>query len=249
MTIFEITIFWFNIAPTYYWLMYWVGLLFSYYILKRAKILNEKELDNLIFISFLGIVLWWRIWYVLFYNLEYYLDNLNKVLKIWEWWMSFHWWFIWLVVSTILFTRFYKKNIFIIADKMAIWWTIWIWLWRIWNYLNWELFWFKYNWFLAMKVWENSYFPAPLLEAFLEWLLLFIILLVIEKKTKKSWIVFWSFMIWYWFFRIIAEFFRLPDSHIWYIFIEKITMWQILSIPLILIWILIIFKRKNENLN
>lgn len=249
MTIFEINIFWIQIAPTYYWLMYGLSFLFTYLFIKNTKLLNEKELDNLIFFGFLWVILWGRLWYILFYNLDYYISNLSEILKVWKWGMSFHWWFLWVIIAIFVFSKIYKKDFFELSDNLALPWAIWIWFWRIWNYLNSELFWFEYYWFLAMEISWKSYFPSPLLEAFLEWLLLFLILFYLKKREKITWIISWYFMVWYWFFRIISEFFRLPDKHIWYLFLDFVTMWQVLSIPIIIGWILLILYRKNAFLN
>jgi phosphatidylglycerol:prolipoprotein diacylglycerol transferase len=227
MTIFEITLFWLKIAPTYYGLMYVFWFVFWYIILWKRNIVPRKNLDDLIFYLFLWIILGWRLGYVLFYNLWEYLASPLDIFKIWEWWMSFHWWVIWVLLSMTFFSKKYKFSFLKLADQICLVLPIWLGFWRIWNYLNKELLWFSpYNWPFAMVKNEVSYFPSPLLEFLLEWFVLFIILNLIYnshstvkaegKVTLKSWFISALFLIFYSIFRIFIEiFFRQPDVNIW----------------------------------
>jgi phosphatidylglycerol:prolipoprotein diacylglycerol transferase len=247
MKIFDITLFWIHIAPSYYWLMYALGFLIWYYIIKLRKIIKETIIDDLLIYIVLGVVLWWRIWYIVFYNLWYYLSNPIEIFKVWEGGMSFHWWVIWVIIGMLLFSKKYKINFYKLADQITLVLPIWLWLGRIWNYLNKELLWFSnYNWPLNI----NWRFPSPLIEMFLEGIILFIILnyLYIKKKnTLKTWQIASLFLIFYWIFRIIAEaFFREPDKNIWYI-LNYFTLWEIYSLPMIIIWIYFFIKLKNEK--
>ena len=89
--------------------------------------------------------------------------------------------------------------------------------------------------------------PSQLYEAFLEGIVLFIILnTIINKKNYIIGTCSYSFLISYGFFRIISEFFREPDFQIGYLF-NLFSMGTILSFFMIIAgMLLIIFKRKNE---
>ncbi len=275
MTIFEITLFWITIAPSYYWLMYALGFLLWFFIVKKRWIIvssipeiqssikkKNEMLDSLFLYIFLWVVLWWRFWYVLFYNFSAYLNNPFDIIKVWEWWMSFHWWVIWVIVAMLLFSRKYKINFLHLADQITLVLPIWLWLGRIWNYLNWELLWYSwYYWKFAIVNNWIWYFPSTLLEALLEWLVLFIILNIvyfINNKMKHSWanwsIKYWfdwqiatMFLIIYAVFRLFVEiFYRVPDVHIWYIF-GYFTMWEILTLPMLVLWIIIYKKLRLRS--
>ena len=247
MKIFDITLFWIHIAPSYYWLMYALGFLSWYYIIKYRKVIWEKILDDLLIYIVLGVVLWWRLWYILFYNLEYYISNPIDILKVWEWWMSFHWGVIWVIIAMLLFSKKYKINFYKLADQITLVLPIWLWLGRIWNYLNKELLWFN-NYYWPLNI--NWRFPSPLLEMFLEGIVLFVILnyLHIKYKNKfKPWQIASLFLILYWIFRIFVEaFFRKPDDFIWYIW-WYFTLWELYSLPMILIWMYFFIRLKNEK--
>ena len=245
MTIFTINLFWITISPSYYWLMYAFGFLAWYYYLLKTKILTKPQVEDLFFYMVLWVILGWRIWYILFYDLSYYISNPLDVFKVWKWWMSFHGWALWVIISGIIFSKINKISFLKLIDEIAVIVTVWLWLWRIWNYLNKELLGFEYNWFLAVEKNWISYFPSPLVESFLEWLVMFFILKYINKNKDfdgKTWCY---FLIFYWIFRTFIELFlRTPDVQIWYIF-GFFTMWSLLSLPMILIWIILLFIIKK----
>ncbi len=251
MTIFELNLFWINIAPSYYWLMYAIWFIAWYYIILKRWFLVAEKLDNLFIYIFAWVVLGWRFGYILLYNFEYFLSNPSSLFKIWEWWMSFHWGVIWVIIAMIIFSKRNKINFYKLADQITLVLPIWLGLWRIWNYLNWELLWYSgYSGFLSV----NNRFPSPLLEALLEWLVLFIILNLVYRRNKKSegkfgfdWQIASLFLIFYWVFRIFVEaFFRMPDSHIWYIW-WYFTLWEIYSLPMIIFGLYFYFKLRKKK--
>ncbi len=253
MTIFNVELYWFTIAPTYYWLMYLIWFLAWYYIIKKRnkifinimdKSLTKLLLDDLVFYIFLWVILGWRIWYVLFYNFSHYFSNPIDILKIWEWWMSFHGWVLWVIIAMWLFVRKYKLNFLNVADQVTSILPIWIWLGRIWNYLNKELLGFS-NYYWPFSI--NWRFPSPLLEFLLEWVVLYIILNIVYKKKQFHWQIAALFLILYWIFRIFIELlFREPDIHIWYIY-WFLTIWEILTVPMVVFWLFYYFYlRYNE---
>lgn len=254
MYIFELDLFWITIAPTYYWLMYVLAFLASYILIKKWLKLGSKKMDNLLLYTFIWVILWWRIWYIIFYDLPYYLSHPLDLFKTWEWWMSFHGWVIWVILAMYYFSRKHKVWFLRLADEVTRTLPIWLWLWRLWNYINKELLWFSpYDWPFAVYINSIWHFPSPLLEAFLEWIVLFLILNYFYKRKIewknifkrffiskelyfKDWQIWALFLVFYAIFRILVEvFFRMPDSQIWYIF-WFLTMWEILTLPMLLVW-------------
>ncbi len=249
MTIFEITLLGLKIAPTYYGLMYALSFLAGYFILKKRNFIDKSKMDDLFLYIFLWVVLWGRVWYIFFYDFSNYFSNPIDIIKVWQWWMSFHGWVIWVIISMIVFSKKYKIDFLKLSDQITLVLPIWLWLGRIWNYLNKELLWYSdYNWFLAVYINNVWYFPSPLLESFLEWLLLFLILNYFYIKWLfKKWQIASLFLILYSIFRLFVEmFFRQPDSHIGYIF-WYFTMGEILSLPMFIIWIILFLRFKHAK--
>jgi phosphatidylglycerol:prolipoprotein diacylglycerol transferase len=64
------------------------------------------------------------------------------------------------------------------------------------------------------------------------------------RKPRTLGLLSGMFLIGYGVFRIIVEFFREPDAHLGFIF-SHISMGQILSLPMVLVGIAIIFIGAN----
>ncbi len=244
----DFTLFWLHISPNFYGLMYALSFIICYFILLKRKFLTTKLLDDFFVYIFFWVIVWWRIGYTLFYNFNYYSQNIVDIFKVWEWWMSFHGGVLWVVWAMILFAHKNKLNFYKISDELCVLLPIWLGLGRIWNYVNKELLWYSwYTWPLAVEVNSISYFPSPLLEAVLEWLVLYVILHYIYKHKTFHGQVASVFLIGYGIFRLFVElFFRQPDSHLGYIF-SIFSLWSLLSIPMIIIWIYYYIQlRKNK---
>jgi len=248
MKIFELNIFGFTLAPSYYGLMYILGFLYGIWAIKRTKKYTDSQRESLFIYIFAWVILWGRIWYILFYNLENYLATPLDILKVWEWWMSFHGWVIWVIIALYLFSKKVKLSFLEITDDIAAIIPVALFFWRIWNYLNKELLWFAYSWPLAVTTQTGSYFPSPLVEALLEWIVLFFILRYFYAHKSFHGQIWSLFLIFYGIFRTLVEIFiRTPDEQIWYYF-WFLTQWSLLSIPMILLWVFFyVYLGKNPQ--
>ena len=52
--------------------------------------IKRSDFDDLVIYLVLGIILGGRLGYVIFYNLEYYIQNFFEIFKLWQGGMSFH---------------------------------------------------------------------------------------------------------------------------------------------------------------
>ena len=76
--------------------------------------------------------------------------------------------------------------------------------------------------------------PSQLYEAFLEGVVLFVVLWTFSAKPRPTMAVSALFLIGYGTFRTLVEFVRLPDEHIGYLAFGWLTMGHVLTIPMIL---------------
>ena len=241
----------------WYSLAYIFGILIGWWlgkriILKRFKGLNFnfdiKEFDNLISYIIISILLGGRIGYVLFYNFEYYISNSLDIFKIWEGGMSFHGALIGIIVGTYWFSI--KKNIptFFLLDIIAFVAPIGIFFGRIANFINGELVGKTTDVFWGVifpKIDNNIRHPSQLYEAFLEGVVLFIIMnSILFRKSYKIGACSYVFLIFYGVFRIFSEFYREPDLQIGYLF-NLISMGTMLSILMIIAGIILFFKKDD----
>ena len=236
----------------WYSLAYIVGILMGWFYCKRI-IKNNETIFNLFddFITYLvvGIILGGRFGYIIFYDLIYYIKNPLEVFMIWNGGMSFHGGLIGIIIASVFFSKKNKQNKFIFLDLVSVAAPIGIFFGRIANFINSELYGTVASvpWSVKfLKIDNLNRHPSQLYEAFLEGIVLFLILKYFINKNylKKPGKMSSLFLIFYSIFRFISEFFRSPDVHIGYLLLN-LTMGQILSI-IFLISGLILFNKKNE---
>ena len=239
----------------WYSLAYIFGILIGWYLGKRVILgkfknlnFNIKEFDNLITCIIISLLIGGRIGYILFYNFGYYISNPFDILKIWEGGMSFHGALIGIILGTYWFSI--KKDIqtFFLLDIIAFVAPIGIFFGRIANFINGELVGKTTNVFWGVifpKIDNSMRHPSQLYEAFLEGLVLFVIMnLILFRKNYKIGSCSYVFLIFYGIFRIFSELFREPDAQIGYLF-NLISMGTILSFFMILAGTIIFLKKDD----
>ena len=243
----------FSIEIRWYSLAYIFGIIFGWIYCKK-KLINDKKIltlfDDLLTYVILGIIVGGRLGYVIFYNLEYYINNLVEIFFIWNGGMSFHGGLLGVFVVTYFFSRKHNINSYIFLDLISLVAPIGIFLGRIANFINSELYGRETEVFWSVKfiaIDNISRHPSQLYEAFFEGLILFIILNYLAKKNlyKKPGIISSIFLILYSLFRFIIEFFRMPDPQIGY-FLYQLTLGQFISCLFFLIGIFL-YTKKNDN--
>lgn len=211
-------------------------------ILKKStnNPISYKQLDSITTYIIVGVILGGRFGYILFYNFEYYSSNLLSIFKLWEGGMSFHGGLIGAVSSFYIWCKIYKKPFLYIADIISMVAPIGLFLGRVANFINAELYGRKTSSVFGIIFPGTDGIPrhpSQLYEAFMEGILLFIILKILRsfKQIRNRYgITLFSFLGLYGIFRIIAELFREPDPQLGYLW-NGITMGQILSLPMVIL--------------
>ena len=216
----------------WYSIAYILGILLGWYLGKKI-ILHQKI----------------NLGYILFYNLNYYLQNPFEIIKIWEGGMSFHGGLLGVIIGTYIFSKLKNVQFIYILDIVSCVAPIGLFFGRIANFINSELYGKPTEFFLGVvfpQIDNLTRHPSQLYEAFLEGLLLLIILnFLIFKRIYKEGYASSLFLILYGIFRIFAEQFREPDVQIGYIF-NVISMGSLLSIIMTITGIILFFKFKND---
>jgi phosphatidylglycerol:prolipoprotein diacylglycerol transferase len=232
----------------WYALAYIVGILLGW-LYARALIGNERlwggpapltriDFDDFVLWVTLGIILGGRAGYVLFYNPQLFMAHPLEAFELWKGGMSFHGGFVGCVLAVVLFARRRGISILSLGDLTCATGTIGLFLGRIANFINGEL------WGRPTDVpWAMVFpgggplprHPSQLYEAALEGLVLCIVLWLFMRggALKRPGLVIGLFAVGYSIARIACEFFREPDPQLGFLW-GGLTMGMLLSVPLAL---------------
>ena len=225
----------FSFEIRWYSLAYIVGILLGWYLAKKIFIYNniKDKFDDYVTYVIIGLILGGRLGYIIFYDLDYYLDNFFDIFKIWQGGMSFHGGVIGIIVSSFLFAKKVNEDVFKYLDIIALISPIGIFFGRIANFINSELYGPETSvpWAVKFIQIDNLFrHPSQLYEAAFEGIVLFLILIYFWSKDclKTPGKLSALFLIFYSVFRFIIEYFRLPDEQLGYLILD-LTMGQLLS--------------------
>tara|TARA_B100001765_G_scaffold201562_1_gene154969 strand:+ start:22 stop:831 length:810 start_codon:yes stop_codon:yes gene_type:complete len=217
--------------------------------------IKKSQFDDLIIYLVLGIVLGGRLGYVIFYNLEYYSQNLVEIIKLWQGGMSFHGGLLGVIIATLIFCKKTKTNFFKFTDIISCVAPIGIFLGRIANFVNGELY-GKISTLPWSVIFPNgghvARHPSQIYEAILEGIFLFILINYFALKKQllfKTGYISGIFLILYSILRILSESFREPDIHLGYFF-NYFSLGTLLSLITLIAGLLIVLSiKKNEQNN
>ena len=226
----------------WYGIMYLIGFGAGWWLLRlRADQAGSgwtrEQVGDLIFYGAMGVIFGGRLGYVLFYDLQRYIDDPMLILRLWEGGMSFHGGLIGVLVAIWVFARKSGKTYFEVADFGIAIVPIGLGAGRIGNFINGEL-WGRVGDVPWAMVFPGGgplpRHPSQLYEALLEGLVLFIVLWLYSARRPPAPAVAGLFLALYGVFRSAVEFFREPDAHLGYLAFDWLTMGQLLSLPMIL---------------
>lgn len=272
----ELSIRWYAVS---YLAGFFVAILVMKSFIRKEKLwrfnagpLDRDQVDSLVTYLVLGVILGGRIGYVLFYNLDAYIENPGSILRVWDGGMAFHGGFLGVVGAALLFCRFNGILVWSCADLIALASGPGLLFGRLANFINAELWGRPTNapWGVIFPgdraqdcpgvIGECARHPSQLYEAGLEGLLLFLVLIIAAYLggLRRPGLVTGLFLMIYGASRYVVEFYRVPDFQFFsvinpngfvYTFGEfGVTMGQLLSLPMIFFGaILIVIKIKKPR--
>ncbi|MFC0341247.1 prolipoprotein diacylglyceryl transferase [Paracoccus niistensis] len=265
--IFSITVAGREFALRWYAMAYLVGLLLGWRIIvalmRRPRLwggaapMPPEKVEELLTWVVVGVILGGRLGFVLFYEPAYYLSNPGQIIKVWQGGMSFHGGFLGVVLAAWAYARRNGIAPLRLADALAIAAPVGLFLGRIANFINAEL-WGR----PTTAPWGVIFpgeaaqdcpgveglcarHPSQLYEAGLEGLLLGLVLLLLVRRgaLARPGLALGVFLAGYGLARFVVEFFRQADAqfvapdnpwgHVLGGPVWGITMGQLLSLPMI----------------
>lgn len=253
----------FSLGPMdirWYSLAYLFGIIAAWFLVRRnIKKFNlpisRTNLEDVVFYITLGIVIGGRAGYVLFYGQDMFWHNPLEIFAIWHGGMSFHGGIIGVILAAYLSARKIGYRFLSLTDLIALYAPIGLFCGRLANFANDELWGRVTDVAWAVRFPNGGYLPrhpSQLYEALCEGLIIFVVLNTLWQSRwvrQHTGFISGTFLILYGFFRILLEQFREPDVQLGFIF-GHITMGQLLSLPLILsgLW-LIYHSYSRQNLD
>ena len=236
----------------WYGLMYLIGFVIAIMLAKiRIKKswspIKSSEVDDLIFYCMLGVILGGRLGYVIFYGWHQLISDPLYIFRIMEGGMSFHGGLIGVIAALWLYGRKIDKDMITMMDFVAPIVPLGLGFGRIGNFINGELWGKPTNVAWSFKVNGVSLHATQLYEAFLEGLVLFLILWIFTDKERPKMQSSAVFLIGYGVFRFFIEFYRVPDAHLNYLAFGWVTMGQILTAPMIIIGMTMFILANNKE--
>ena len=265
--IFSITIAGREFALRWYAMAYLAGLLIGWRVIvalmRRPGLwggtapMRPEKVEELLTWVVVGVILGGRLGFVLFYEPAWYLANPGQIIKVWQGGMSFHGGFLGVVLAAWAYARRNGIAPLRLADALAIAAPVGLFLGRIANFINAEL-WGR----PTTAPWGVIFpgeaaqdcpgveglcarHPSQLYEAGLEGLLLGLVLFLLVRRggLARPGLALGVFLSGYGLSRFVVEFFRQADAqfvtpgnpwgHVLGGPVWGITMGQLLSLPMI----------------
>jgi phosphatidylglycerol---prolipoprotein diacylglyceryl transferase len=235
------------LALRWYALSYVVGIILAWRLMLKlagqpkvwggTSPINRDDVDDFMFYAILGILLGGRIGYVVLYRPDMFGDPM-ALLRIWEGGMSFHGGFVGVCLAVIGTAIGRKVSLLALADMVAVAAPFGLFLGRIANFINQELYGrvSDVSWAFIFRTDPAGLprHPSQLYQAFMEGIVIFVILRFATAKfglLKKRGMATGLFMMLYGSVRMIGEQFREPDASL----LLGITRGTAYSIPMILV--------------
>ena len=243
----------------YYGLFFAVGFTLAYFLIyylakRKALSITKDDVADFIVYLIMGVILGARIIYILFYNLLFYIKNPIEIIAVWHGGLSFHGGLFGAIIATYIFCRRKKIDFYDIADVTVIPVALALMLGRIGNFINAELYGRITDVSWCVDYSKNQYVanlpsgcrhPSQIYESIKNFFIFAVLWVIKDKKLPKGF-MFWTFVTSYGCLRTIMEFFRQPDEQVGFIF-KYFTMGQLLSLPLFLLGLYMLFRLKSKN--
>ena len=234
----------------WYSLAYIAGILIGWWYLLRliarpGSPMARRHADDLVFYATLGILLGGRLGYVIFYRPEFYLGDPAQIIRIWDGGMSFHGGVIGVTLGILYLAWRQKLDWLRIHDYVACCAPFGLFLVRLANFVNAELWGRETNVPWAIQFIETfdgrtglgpPRHPSQLYEAGLEGIGLFVLLWFLFWKTDarlKPGMLVGTFLVGYGVSRFLVEMVRQPDAGLedlaW-----GLSMGQTLTVPMLI---------------
>ena len=244
-----------------WWPIYWYGIswvlaiLTIHWVAKKTipstANFSNQDVEDFLFYGVLGAIIGGRLGYMFFYGIEQVVEDPFSILKVWEGGLSFHGGLLGVIISFFIFCKKHNISFFEFSDHIALSFPLGLGIVRIGNFLGGELLGrpTEVAWGVVFSNDPSGLLrhPSQLYQAFFEGLMMFVILFFVARKNPPKMFLSGLFLVLYGSFRTFTENFRTPDAHIGFDLFETLTRGQLLSFPMIIFGIVLIYLSLKKN--
>lgn len=244
------------LAIRWYGVAFVLGFLAGAAILRRLALEGRLPVDprrsgDVMFACLVGIVLGGRLGYVIFYDLQKFLERPELIPQIWRGGLSFHGGLAGCAIALILYGRRRGVPFLRLGDACVVAATPGIFLVRCANFINGELWGRETSvpWAMRFPAGGNVLrHPSQIYEGLLEGLLLFAILYGFRNRSllRPPGASSGAFLVGYGTIRFLIEFVREPDAHLGTI-LGPFSMGQVLCAAMIAAGLGLLLLRNNPG--
>ena len=220
------------------------------FVARPPHAMSDRDASDFLVWAILATVIGGRLGYVGFYMPGLMLDSPLSLFAVWQGGMSFHGGLIGMIVAMILFARKRDLDLWAMSDAIACAAPIGLFLVRIANFINGELYGRVTDvpWGMVFPGGGDlPRHPSQLYEALLEGLVLFLVLFAVSRSERirmKTGMLAGIFVIGYAAARGLVELVREPDAHLGFL-LGGATMGQLLSIPVLLLGVYLVIRAQR----
>jgi len=230
----------------YYGLIFALGFILAafilYYFAKKDEIENftQNDVTNFIVYLIIGVLIFSRLFEILFYEPAYYFANPAEIIAFWHGGLSFHGGLVGAIIVGLLYAKYKRVRFYDLADIIVFPAAIGLCFGRFANFINGEL-WGKIStlpWCVKFQNVDGCRHPTQIYETFKNLFIFFILLGLRSFKPRKGFL-FWHFILLYGVIRFFIEFLK-PIG--WYFLNLNTGQW--LCLVMIAIAVTFIIKEK-----
>jgi len=256
------------LSVRWYGMMYVFGLV-AFYLLGKWRVRRGRsdwslqEIADLLFYGVAGVIVGGRVGFVLFYGFDAFLRDPMWLFRIWEGGMSFHGGLLGVMAAAWLFGRKTSRSFLEVTDFAAPLAPLGLGLGRVGNFINAEL---------PGRVTElpiGVHFPcdsvrsfnlvcfgdyenvlrhvSSLYQAATDGIVLFVLVWVFAARPRPAGQVSAVFLIGYGSMRFLTELLREPDPGKGFVAFDWLTMGQVLSLPMVVLGIALMFLCRSPR--
>ena len=215
------------------------------------ELLKINSTSQALSANILGAMLGGRLGYMLFYNFGQLQADPLSLFYIWQGGLSFHGGLLGVLISSYLLSKRWGVGLFDVMDFIAPYVPIGLGSVRIGNFLNAELLGrptdVPWGVIFPSDLEGLTRHPSQLYQALSEGVVLLLFMLWYSRKSRPLMAVSSMFLIGYGTIRCFTELFREPDAHIGFDLFNSISRGQLLSLPMILIGVVLLFYSYRKN--